>query len=168
MAIDSDFLKWIEKANSPAAISRAHDEPAQARLFETSAMAAAPCSPSTSPTAATCVRSLLHGRQPGGYVHELSWDEIVEILDNAVRSSRAGKFRAVLRRRADHEPVFFDAILRPQVGYNSVQAATPNGIEFVQRARNSRRRRSEAGLRMPTCSLTASHDATATARSEPV
>ncbi len=54
--------------------------------------------------------------------------------------------RAVLRRRADDDPLFFDAIrYARKVGYNSVQAAT-NGIEFAK-SKEYCKKAFEAGLR---------------------
>jgi len=53
MAIDSDFLKWIEKQFPGRDIPAHNDEGLHKHALPTSAMAAAPCSPSTSPTAAT-------------------------------------------------------------------------------------------------------------------
>jgi len=87
-----------------------------------------------------------------GYVHELSWDEIVEILDNAVRSSRAGKMSVQFSGgEPTMSPYFFDAIrYDPQSRYNSVQA--PPTASNSPRARNSRRRRSKRDCVMPTCS----------------
>jgi len=42
-----------------------------------------------------------------GYVHELGWEEIKEILDNALKIKPRRQMSVQFqRRRADHEPVF--------------------------------------------------------------
>jgi 7,8-dihydro-6-hydroxymethylpterin dimethyltransferase len=82
-----------------------------------------------------------------GFVHELSWEEIKEILDNAVtikpRRQMSVQFSG---GEPTLSPYFFDAIAYSRkVGFNSVQAAT-NGIEFAKDI-NFARRAFEAGLR---------------------
>ena len=82
-----------------------------------------------------------------GYVHELGWDEIQEILDNAREDQAAPPdVRAVLRRRADDEPALLRAVrYARKIGYNSVQAAT-NGIEFAK-SKEFCKKAFEAGMR---------------------
>jgi 7,8-dihydro-6-hydroxymethylpterin dimethyltransferase len=82
-----------------------------------------------------------------GFVHELSWEEIREILDNAVtlkpRRQMSVQFSG---GEPTLSPYFFDAIAYSRkVGFNSVQAAT-NGIEFAK-DKSFARRAHEAGLR---------------------
>jgi 7,8-dihydro-6-hydroxymethylpterin dimethyltransferase len=82
-----------------------------------------------------------------GFVHELSWEEIREILDNAItikpRRQMSVQFSG---GEPTLSPYFFDAIAYARkVGFNSVQAAT-NGIEFAKDI-NFARRAYEAGLR---------------------
>jgi tetraether lipid synthase len=82
-----------------------------------------------------------------GFVHELSWEEIKEILDNAItikpRRQMSIQFSG---GEPTMSPYFFDAIAYARkVGYNSVQAAT-NGIEFAKDP-SFARRAYEAGLR---------------------
>ncbi len=82
-----------------------------------------------------------------GFVHELSWEEIKEILDNAVtikpRRQMSVQFSG---GEPTLSPYFFDAIAYSRkVGFNSVQAAT-NGIEFAK-DKSFARRAYEAGLR---------------------
>jgi 7,8-dihydro-6-hydroxymethylpterin dimethyltransferase len=82
-----------------------------------------------------------------GFVHELSWEEIKEILDNAV-SIKPRRQMSVQFSGGEPtlSPYFFDAIAYARkVGFNSVQAAT-NGIEFAKDF-NFARRAYEAGLR---------------------
>ncbi len=82
-----------------------------------------------------------------GFVHELNWDEIKEILDNAV-SIKPRRQMSVQFSGGEPTlpPYFYDAIAYARkVGFNSVQAAT-NGIEFAKDKRNADRAY-EAGLR---------------------
>jgi 7,8-dihydro-6-hydroxymethylpterin dimethyltransferase len=82
-----------------------------------------------------------------GFVHELSWEEIREILDRAI-SIKPRRQMSVQFSGGEPtlSPYFFDAIAYARkVGYNSVQAAT-NGIEFAK-DKDFARRAYEAGLR---------------------
>jgi uncharacterized radical SAM superfamily Fe-S cluster-containing enzyme len=82
-----------------------------------------------------------------GFVHELSWEEIREILDNAV-SLKPRRQMSVQFSGGEPtlSPYFFDAIAYARkVGFNSVQAAS-NGIEFAK-DETFARRAYEAGLR---------------------
>src|SRR5499425_2754046 len=82
-----------------------------------------------------------------GYVHELSWDEITEILDNAVKIKPRRQMSVQFSGgEPTMSPYFFDAIrYARKVGYNSVQAAT-NGIEFAK-SKEFCKKAFEAGLR---------------------
>ncbi len=82
-----------------------------------------------------------------GFVHELSWEEIKEVLDNAI-SLKPRRQMSVQFSGGEPtlSPYFFDAIAYARkVGFNSVQAAT-NGIEFAKDLTFARRAY-EAGLR---------------------
>jgi uncharacterized radical SAM superfamily Fe-S cluster-containing enzyme len=82
-----------------------------------------------------------------GFVHELTWDEIRQILDNAI-SIKPQRQMSVQFSGGEPtlSPYFFDAIAYARkVGYNSVQAAT-NGIEFAKDP-SFAKRAYEAGLR---------------------
>jgi 7,8-dihydro-6-hydroxymethylpterin dimethyltransferase len=68
-----------------------------------------------------------------GFVHELTWDEIKTMLDNAItikpRRQMSVQFSG---GEPTLSPYFLDAVrYARKVGYNSVQAAT-NGIEFAK------------------------------------
>ncbi|MGE5646387.1 MAG: radical SAM protein [Acidobacteriota bacterium] len=68
-----------------------------------------------------------------GFVHELTWDEIKTLLDNAI-SIKPKRQMSVQFSGGEPtlSPYFLDAIAYARkVGYNSVQAAT-NGIEFAK------------------------------------
>jgi len=82
-----------------------------------------------------------------GFVHELSMEEIKEILDNAI-SIKPRRQMSVQFSGGEPtiSPHFIDAIkYSRKVGYNSVQAAT-NGIEFAK-SKEFCRQAAEAGLR---------------------
>lgn len=82
-----------------------------------------------------------------GFVHELSMDDIKEILDNAIsikpRRQMSVQFSG---GEPSISPHFLESIrYSRKVGYNSVQAAT-NGIEFAK-SKEFCRQAAEAGLR---------------------
>ena len=82
-----------------------------------------------------------------GFVHELTWDEIKTMLNNAVtikpRRQMSVQFSG---GEPTLSPYFLDAVrYAKKVGFNSVQAAT-NGIEFA-RSKEFCRQAAEAGLR---------------------
>src|SRR6516165_992659 len=82
-----------------------------------------------------------------GFVHELTWEEIKTVLDNAItikpRRQMSVQFSG---GEPTLSPYFLDAIrYARKVGYNSVQAAT-NGIEFAKSLEFAQQA-VEAGLR---------------------
>src|ERR1700735_3370563 len=82
-----------------------------------------------------------------GFVHELTWDEIKTMLDNAItikpRRQMSVQFSG---GEPTLSPYFLDAVsYARKVGYNSVQAAT-NGIEFAK-SKEFAKAAAEAGLR---------------------
>ena len=82
-----------------------------------------------------------------GFVHELGWDEIKTLLDNAI-SLKPRRQMSVQFSGGEPtlSPYFLDAVrYAKKVGYNSVQAAT-NGIEFAKSV-DFARAAAEAGLR---------------------
>jgi len=82
-----------------------------------------------------------------GFVHELSWEEIKTLLDNAI-SIKPRRQLSVQFSGGEPtlSPYFLDAIKYcRQLGYQSVQAAT-NGIEFAKRPEFAKAA-AEAGLR---------------------
>jgi len=82
-----------------------------------------------------------------GFVHELTWEEIREILDNAISIKPRRQMSVQLSGgEPTLSPYFFDAIAYcRKVGYNSIQAAS-NGIEFAKDPTFAKRAY-EAGLR---------------------
>ena len=82
-----------------------------------------------------------------GFVHELSWEDIKKLLDDAI-SIKPRRQMSVQFSGGEPtlSPYFLDAVrYARKVGYNSVQAAT-NGIEFAKSAEFSKQA-AEAGLR---------------------
>ncbi len=82
-----------------------------------------------------------------GFVHELTWEEIKMMLDNAI-SIKPRRQMSVQFSGGEPtlSPYFLDAVrYARQVGYNSVQAAT-NGIEFAKSLEFAKQA-AEAGLR---------------------
>ena len=82
-----------------------------------------------------------------GFVHELSWEDIKTMLDNAItikpRRQMSVQFSG---GEPTLSPYFLDAVrYARKVGYNSVQAAT-NGIEFAKSLEFAEQA-AEAGLR---------------------
>src|SRR5216117_2078666 len=82
-----------------------------------------------------------------GFVHELNWDDIRMVLDNAI-SIKPRRQMSVQFSGGEPtiSPYFLDAVrYARKVGYNSVQAAT-NGIEFAKSPEFAKAA-AEAGLR---------------------
>ena len=82
-----------------------------------------------------------------GFVHELGWDDIKTLLDNAI-SIKPKRQMSVQFSGGEPtiSPHFLDAVrYARKVGYNSVQAAT-NGIEFAK-SPDFARAAADAGLR---------------------
>src|SRR6186997_2194113 len=82
-----------------------------------------------------------------GFVHELSWEDIKTVLDNAI-SIKPRRQMSVQFSGGEPtiSPHFLDAVrYARKVGYNSVQAAT-NGIEFAKNPEFAKQA-AEAGLR---------------------
>jgi uncharacterized radical SAM superfamily Fe-S cluster-containing enzyme len=82
-----------------------------------------------------------------GFVHELSWEDIQQVLDNAItikpRRQMSVQFSG---GEPTMSPYFLDAVrYARKVGYSSVQAAT-NGIEFAKSA-DFAKAAADAGLR---------------------
>src|SRR6187399_1985882 len=82
-----------------------------------------------------------------GFVHELVWDEIKTLLDNAITLKPKRQMSVQFSGgEPTLSPYFLDAVrYAKKVGYNSVQAAT-NGIEFAK-SPDFARAAAEAGLR---------------------
>ena len=82
-----------------------------------------------------------------GFVHELAWEEIKTMLDNAITIKPKRQMSVQFSGgEPTLSPYFLDAVrYARKVGYNSVQAAT-NGIEFAK-SPDFAKAAAEAGLR---------------------
>jgi tetraether lipid synthase len=82
-----------------------------------------------------------------GFVHELSWEDIKMVLDNAITIKPKRQMSVQFSGgEPTISPYFLDAVrYARKVGYNSVQAAT-NGIEFAKSPEFAKAA-AEAGLR---------------------
>ena len=82
-----------------------------------------------------------------GFVHELSWEDIKTLLDNAITIKPKRQMSVQFSGgEPTLSPYFLDAVrYAKKVGYNSVQAAT-NGIEFAKSPEFAKAA-AEAGLR---------------------
>src|ERR1700719_3133422 len=114
MAMDTAFFKDLEDV-FPGRDIRAHNDE---KLHNRCSMMCDPC--------------FMDANQVG-FVHELSWEDIKTVLDNAI-SIKPRRQMSVQFSGGEPtlSPYFLDAVrYARKVGYNSVQAAT-NGIEFAK------------------------------------
>jgi len=148
MAKDVKFLEWIEK-NFPGRDIRAHNDE---RLHNhgTSTIKHGRGSvltvDLTNRCNMMCDPCFMDANQVG-YVHELSWEEIQEIMKNALEIKPR---RQMSIQFSGGEPTVSPHFIKAvryarELGYNSVQAAT-NGIEFAK-SKEFCRQAAEAGLR---------------------
>ena len=79
------------------------------------------------------MRPLLHGREPGGLRPRADWEDITQLLDNAITIKPRRQLSVQFSGgEPTLSPYFLDAIrYARKVGYKVVQAAT-NGIEFAK------------------------------------
>ena len=134
MAVDASFLKWIESQFPGRDIPAHNDEElhkhgsSSVRYGRGSVLTV----DLTNRCNMMCDPCFMDANQVG-YVHELSWNDIKEILDNALKVKPR---RQMSIQFSGGEPTlsphFIDAIAyAKKLGYNSVQAAT-NGVEFAK------------------------------------
>jgi uncharacterized radical SAM superfamily Fe-S cluster-containing enzyme len=148
MAIDVDFLEWIEK-NFPGRDIRAHNDSTLHNHGSSSikhGRGSVLTVDLTNRCNMMCDPCFMDANQVG-FVHELEWDEIKEILDNSLKIKPRRQMSVQFSGgEPTISPHFFRAIrYARKIGYNSVQAAT-NGIEFAK-SKDFARRAAEAGLR---------------------
>src|SRR6202158_2149743 len=148
MAVDAKFLNWIEQ-NFPGRDIPAHNDEdlhkhgsSTVRYGRGSVLTV----DLTHRCTMMCDPCFMDANQVG-YVHELSWEEIQEILDNALKIKPRRQMSVQFSGgEPTMHPRFFDAIRHARkIGYNSVQAAT-NGIEFAK-SKEYCKQAFEAGLR---------------------
>ena len=148
MAIDSNFLRWIE-SNFPGRDLPAHNDAGLHNHGSSSirhGRGSVLTVDLTNRCNMMCDPCFMDANQVG-FVHELEWEEIKEILDNAIRIKPRRQMSVQFSGgEPTISPLFFRAIkYARKVGYNSIQCAT-NGIEFAKSKRFSRRA-AEVGLR---------------------
>ena len=148
MAVDSRFLAWIEQ-NFPGRDIPAHND-ADLHNHGSSTIRHGRGSvltvDLTNRCNMMCDPCFMDANQVG-FVHELSWEEITEIMDNAIRIKPRRQLSVQFSGgEPTMSPYFIDAIrYARKLGYNSVQSAT-NGIEFAK-SKEFCKRAFEAGLR---------------------
>jgi tetraether lipid synthase len=148
MAIDSKFLSWIEK-NFPGRDIPAHNDEGLHKHGSSTVRygrGAVLTVDLTNRCNMMCDPCFMDANQVG-YVHELGWEEIQEVLDNAVKIKPRRQLSVQFSGgEPTMHPYFLDAIrYARKLGYNSVQAAT-NGIEFAK-SKDFCKKAFEAGLR---------------------
>jgi uncharacterized radical SAM superfamily Fe-S cluster-containing enzyme len=148
MAIDTDFFKHLEEV-FPGRDIRAHND-ATLHNHGSSTIkhgrGAVLTVDLTNRCNMMCDPCFMDANQVG-FVHELTWDDIKTVLDNAI-SIKPRRQMSVQFSGGEPtlSPYFLDAIRYSRtVGYNSVQAAT-NGIEFAKDPAFAKAA-AEAGLR---------------------
>jgi uncharacterized radical SAM superfamily Fe-S cluster-containing enzyme len=148
MAVDVNFLRWIE-ANFPGRDIRAHNDEklhnhgsSTIRHGRGSVLTV----DLTNRCNMMCDPCFMDANQVG-FVHELTWEDITEILDNALKIKPRRQMSVQFSGgEPTMSPYFVDAVrYARKIGYNSVQAAT-NGIEFAK-SKDFCRRAFDAGLR---------------------
>jgi uncharacterized radical SAM superfamily Fe-S cluster-containing enzyme len=148
MALDEKFLGWIEQ-NFPGRDIPAHNDEdlhkhgsSTVRYGRGSVLTV----DLTNRCNMMCDPCFMDANQVG-YVHELGWDEIQEILDNALKIKPRRQMSVQFSGgEPTMHPYFVDAVrYARKIGYNSVQAAT-NGIEFAK-SKDFSKKAFEAGLR---------------------
>jgi uncharacterized radical SAM superfamily Fe-S cluster-containing enzyme len=148
MAKDVEFLRWVE-SNFPGRDIRAHNDERLHR-HGTSTVKYGRGSvltvDLTNRCNMMCDPCFMDANQVG-YVHELSWEEIREIMRNALEIKPR---RQMSIQFSGGEPTMSPYFLKAvryarELGYNSVQAAT-NGIEFAK-SKEFSKQAAEAGLR---------------------
>ena len=148
MAKDVKFLEWIE-GNFPGRDIRAHNDERLHRHGSSTVKygrGSVLTVDLTNRCNMMCDPCFMDANQVG-YVHELSWDDIQEIMRNALEIKPR---RQMSIQFSGGEPTMSPYFLKAvryarELGYNSVQAAT-NGIEFAK-SKEFARQAAEAGLR---------------------
>jgi uncharacterized radical SAM superfamily Fe-S cluster-containing enzyme len=148
MAIDTDFFKHLEQVFPGRDIrahndSKLHNHGSSTILHGRGSVLTVDL---TNRCNMMCDPCFMDANQVG-FVHELTWDDIKMVLDNAIsikpRRQMSVQFSG---GEPTMSPYFLDAVAYSRkVGYNSVQAAT-NGIEFAK-SPDYAKKAADAGLR---------------------
>ncbi len=148
MAVDSKFLTWIE-SNFPGRDIRAHNDEKQHNHGSSTikyGRGGVLTVDLTNRCNMMCDPCFMDANQVG-FVHELEWEDVKEILDSAMEIKPR---RQMSVQFSGGEPTLSPHFHRAvkycrKLGFNSVQAAT-NGIEFAKDI-NFAHKAAEAGLR---------------------
>src|SRR5271157_3114302 len=148
MAVDAKFLSWIER-NFPGRDIRAHNDEGLHNHGSSTikhGRGSVLTVDLTNRCNMMCDPCFMDANQVG-FVHELAWEDITQILDNAVKIKPRRQMSVQFSGgEPTMSPYFIDAIrYARKLGYNSVQAAT-NGIEFAK-SKEFCKKAFEAGLR---------------------
>ena len=148
MSIDTRFLEWIEQ-NFPGRDMPAHNDKDLHNHGSSTikhGRGSVLTVDLTNRCNMMCDPCFMDANQVG-FVHELTWEDIKEILDNAMKIKPRRQMSVQFSGgEPTMSPYFVDAVrYARKLGYNSVQAAT-NGIEFAT-SREYCERAFEAGLR---------------------
>jgi len=148
MAIDTDFFKHLEEVFPGSDIHAHNDEKLHNHGSSTIkyGRGSVLTIDLTNRCNMMCDPCFMDANQVG-FVHELSWEDIQTLLDNAI-SIKPKRQMSVQFSGGEPtlSPYFLDAVrYAKKVGYNSVQAAT-NGIEFAKSA-DFAKAAAEVGLR---------------------
>src|ERR1051326_8638741 len=148
MAIDTDFFKHLEQV-FPGRDIRAHNDEKLHNHGSSTVLhgrGSVLTVDLTNRCNMMCDPCFMDANQVG-FVHELSWEDIKMVLDNAVQIKPRRQMSVQFSGgEPTMSPYFLDAVAYARkVGYNSVQAAT-NGIEFAKSA-DYAKKAAEAGLR---------------------
>ncbi|MGA2632249.1 MAG: radical SAM protein [Terriglobia bacterium] len=148
MAVDVNFLQWIEK-NFPGRDIRAHNDETLHNHGSSTikhGRGSVLTVDLTNRCNMMCDPCFMDANQVG-FVHELTWEDVKEILDNATKIKPRRQMSVQFSGgEPTMSPYFIDAVrYARKLGFNSVQAAT-NGIEFAK-SKDFCRRAFEAGLR---------------------
>src|SRR5579864_9146129 len=148
MAVDSKFLTWIEK-NFPGRDIRAHNDEGLHNHGSSTikhGRGSVLTVDLTNRCNMMCDPCFMDANQVG-FVHELAWEDIKTLLDNAITIKPKRQMSVQFSGgEPTLSPYFLDACsYSREVGYTSVQAAT-NGIEFAKDPEFARKA-AEAGLR---------------------
>ena len=148
MAIDVRFLEWIEK-NFPGRDIPAHNDETLHNHGSSTVKhgrGSVLTVDLTNRCNMMCDPCFMDANQVG-YVHELTWDDIKEIMDNAMQIKPRRQMSIQFSGgEPTMSPHFLDAVkYARKLGFASTQAAT-NGIEFAK-SKEFAKKAFEAGLR---------------------
>src|SRR3954451_14364260 len=148
MAIDTDFFKHLEQVFAGRDIRDLNDKDLHKHGSSTitHGRGSVLTGGLTKRCNMMCYPCFMDANQVG-FVHELTWDDVKTLLDNAITIKPKRQMSVQFSGgEPTISPLFLDAVrYAREVGYTSVQAAT-NGIEFAQKPEFCKQA-ADAGLR---------------------